>query len=184
VHLRCAGRGAPPEVRLEPALVDFGDVALGSRAVRTVTIASQAPHPVQWQVASPDGAFVAEPAHGVLGARSTATVSVSFAPGVAINFHKRMFVLLRDREPLRFDAIGTGFDDTHRPLPFPPASVQEAKPWNPSSFAEYSMTGTGVFSWSPPRVCVYASNGGGAQTMMQRPSSDCSRPGPCWTAQA
>lgn len=96
----------------------FGDVSVGERRSQICRIRNASDAPAQFSIlAEAGGIFGFSQTQGTVPARLFADVVVSFGPRCPGNFYRRVFVLVRDGEPLFVDLLGSGMDERTRPFP-------------------------------------------------------------------
>eukprot|EP00899_Mesostigma_viride_P006244 jgi/Mesvir1/15620/Mv03228-RA.1 len=118
-HLRLSGNAVGTVLSVRPRSVNFGDVEVGGTAVRTLTVTNPANIPAQVQfLADPGGTVRLDCSVATVPAGSSINVTMTFAPGEAVNFYRRMVLLVKDASPLVVDTMGTGYTAKKRPFPF------------------------------------------------------------------
>uniref|UniRef100_A0A8C9R8F8 Si:ch1073-349o24.2 n=1 Tax=Scleropages formosus TaxID=113540 RepID=A0A8C9R8F8_SCLFO len=116
--LKVTGTCEGPRVSLGAAVLDFGCLALGEEAMRTVELANSAAAEAYFQFdvdASGHSVFTLEPPCGILQSYACFTVLVHFRPRQPITHYRRVACLLLHREPLFLDLIGTCHTEHLRP---------------------------------------------------------------------
>ncbi|KAJ8350300.1 hypothetical protein SKAU_G00254300 [Synaphobranchus kaupii] len=116
--LKLHGNSTGPEVTLRTAVLDFGCVALGSEAWRTVEMVNSAAAEAHFQFdmdSAGHSVFTVDPPCGTLPGNSQLTLHVRFCPQQPIAHHRRAPCLLLHREPLFLDMIGTCHSDQQKP---------------------------------------------------------------------
>mmetsp|Transcript_4655 Transcript_4655/g.15410 ORF Transcript_4655/g.15410 Transcript_4655/m.15410 type:complete len:619 (+) Transcript_4655:538-2394(+) len=119
LELVARGNAAQPEVSLSAAALNFGNVEVGQSSSRVIYIENSSDVVVAYQVVTDQhGTFQMDHVVGYIPAQSTVHCTIAFAPQEPTNFYKRVVVLLKDRSPLSFDLLGSGFAPRKRPPPF------------------------------------------------------------------
>ncbi len=125
LKLTCTGTAVGPVVTLSVASLDFGDVDidnLGSSSLeKFIVLSNSSPTPVRFQFlgTNPGAAFVVSPCTGTVPAKGSQNIRVKFAPTQALNYLRRLFVLVNNtKQALFLDALGTGYNAKQRPSPF------------------------------------------------------------------
>ncbi|MFT7817925.1 coiled-coil domain-containing protein 108 [Arapaima gigas] len=116
--LACAGCMISPRVSLGVSVLDFGCLALGEEAVRSVPLVNSTAAEAHFQFdvdGSGHSVFALEPPCGTLRGHARVTVLVRFRPRQPITHYRRAACLLLHREPLFLDLIGTCHTEHLRP---------------------------------------------------------------------
>lgn len=147
---RLTGSAVGPKVHLSASNVDFGDVdiesfyrdpsnpsaatVLSNTKVTTpstvdkwVTVHNDSDIPIKFHFAGcdPGCAFRVTPVAGMLKAKSSTNVKITFAPTSPINHLRRIFVMTSGGEhALILDVFGSAFTSKIRPAPFNAKAVQ------------------------------------------------------------
>eukprot|EP00163_Fabomonas_tropica_P000177 TRINITY_DN10121_c0_g1_i2.p1 TRINITY_DN10121_c0_g1~~TRINITY_DN10121_c0_g1_i2.p1 ORF type:complete len:1868 (-),score=465.54 TRINITY_DN10121_c0_g1_i2:72-5675(-) len=119
LDLQFRGKCVGPLPSLSASSVDFGDVKMGTTQLRRLTIYNSAPVPAVYELdMGKDGVFHCDKPAGTIPAGFEVTLTFSCSPILAINYYRRVHVLVRHAEALAFDLLVTCFDDKTRPPPF------------------------------------------------------------------
>lgn len=105
LHVRGTAEG--PQLRLGAAAVGFGDVRAGCAVTEVVYLENASDVPATYQFRDDGGGVfeLSRPA-GVVPPRSTAHTRVTFAPGAAANYWRRLVCLVKVRTPGRGSSAG------------------------------------------------------------------------------
>ncbi|KAA0177590.1 hypothetical protein FNF27_00760 [Cafeteria roenbergensis] len=107
-------RGGPPP----SSSLAFGDVPVGSSRSHVCRLRNASDAPAHFCVmAEAGGIFAFGQTQGVVPARLFTDVVVVFSPRCPGNFYRRVYVLVRDSDPLFIDLLGSGMDERTRPFP-------------------------------------------------------------------
>ena len=116
--LRLRGTATGPSASLSASTLQFGSVVKGTSVRRVFDVQNHSEVAMHWQIDSEKlGTFALDVDRGLIPAKASQRVLVTFAPIEAANYHRRLTVLARDRAPLAIDVVGTCYDDKRRPAP-------------------------------------------------------------------
>ncbi|EPY19544.1 hypothetical protein STCU_09396 [Strigomonas culicis] len=126
LSLELRGQVLGPRVKASTSYLDYGDVNLDklpSEKERTKVVqlknASEGPAYFQFLYTAPGAAFTVTPHQGIIPARGSVVVRVVFQPRVAMNYLRRLCILVRDTtDALYVDAFGSAYNHESRPLAF------------------------------------------------------------------
>ncbi|XP_055727921.1 cilia- and flagella-associated protein 65 isoform X2 [Salvelinus fontinalis] len=116
--LKVTGTCIGPQVSLSSSMLDFGCVAEGEEALRTVDIINSSSVEAQYQFdldTTGHSVFALEPACGALPPNSHRSLRLLFRPHHPMGHHRRVACLLLHREPLFLDLIGTCHSEQLKP---------------------------------------------------------------------
>ena len=115
-----------PTVSLSQSSLFFGNVESGKSVTKLIYIENHSDVPSYYQIdAEVAGTFKLDNNLGVVAPHSSSHISVTFAPTEPANYHRRLVVVVKDRAPLAFDAVGTCFSDKRRPAPLVQSQVDD-----------------------------------------------------------
>lgn len=108
-RLRVSGRAGGPRVALGTRAFDFGDVEVGRRVSRTLTLTNASHRAARFEFAAPArGTLTVSPALGTVPALMSATVTLRFEPRDPCNYYHVVRCLVEDQAPLEAECVGTG----------------------------------------------------------------------------
>eukprot|EP00743_Colponemidia_sp_Colp-15_P004902 GILK01005283.1.p1 GENE.GILK01005283.1~~GILK01005283.1.p1 ORF type:complete len:1742 (+),score=283.35 GILK01005283.1:94-5319(+) len=119
VKVTCIGQAIGHSVTLSSKSINFGDVSSGNQLSRLITITnhSDLPTSYQFQIDNESAVFAIEKKAAVLAPRHTTNITVFFKPLEPINYHQRVWCIVKGQSPLYVDLVGTAYDSKRRPAP-------------------------------------------------------------------
>jgi hypothetical protein len=115
----CTGFCRPMEVRLSTRSVQFGEVKCGNPYSRTLQLQNDSDRPATYHFINTDnlrGIFWFDRYMGNIPANSFQVVTVYFGPLAPINYHKRVFCVVKGAiSPISLDLLGSAYNDKYRP---------------------------------------------------------------------
>jgi cilia- and flagella-associated protein 65 len=151
---------------------DFGDVEIGQSATKTLYLRNDSDEDVTYDIQSESqGIFrIMSAKRGKIGAMSSTTIQLVFDPKHAMNYYRRIFVLLSSNHPFFYDCFGTAYIrgdlvkglEEHRPAPLKYEHIQAYRNRlvqgcghiNPDEIFEIFRSNRQVESTSPMRSLV------------------------------
>lgn len=104
------------EVDFSTRSIDFGDVELGKNTSRLLTITNLNDLAIPFQFFSDkNNIFSLSATEGIVKAKSTFRVIISFKPVAAMNYYERIYCIIPNHGVLFVDLIGNSFDLLIRP---------------------------------------------------------------------
>lgn len=107
-----------------PNSVNFGSVKVGEAVSRALFVKNYSDMPLRFQFVADGTMFQFSATRGIVPPHQESPVKLTFVPAKPLNFYHRCFLLVQHRMPLFVDLLGTGYDDTQRPLPLRHAHIQ------------------------------------------------------------
>jgi hypothetical protein len=118
ISISCYGVGIGYDVHLSAKSMNFGEVSLGNSLNRLVNVVNNSDLEASFQfLVDQKNLFSFSISEGVVPARSSVRVIITYTPLDTINYYERVFCLIRNHKLLYMDLIGTCYDDNIKPLP-------------------------------------------------------------------
>lgn len=106
------------DVHLSAKNMNFGEVTLGNSTNRLVNVVNNSDLATSFQfLVDQKNLFSFSISEGVVPAKSSVRVIISFTPVDTLNYYERVFCLIRNHKLLYLDLIGTCSDEDIKPLP-------------------------------------------------------------------
>ena len=125
IGLTCDGLSVGPDVQFSTHSMNFGDVFAGQECTKALRISNGSTLPANFQIlAEQHGVFEFQRVEGIIpeemypGKAGYIDMVVTFKPTVPCNYYKRVYVLLKNQQPVFIDLLGTCYDLKLRPAPF------------------------------------------------------------------
>ncbi len=125
IGLTCDGLSVGPDVQFSTHSMNFGDVFTGQECKKALRISNNSTLPANFQIlAEQYGVFEFQRVEGIIpeemypGKAGYIDMVVTFKPTVACNYYKRVYILLKNQQPVFIDLLGTCYDLKLRPAPF------------------------------------------------------------------
>ena len=125
IALTCDGLSVGPDVVFSTHSMNFGDVFAGQECKKPFRISNSSTLPANFQIlAEQMGVFEFQRVEGIIpeemypGKAGYIDMVVTFKPTVACNYYKRIYILLKNQQPVYIDLLGTCYDLKLRPAPF------------------------------------------------------------------
>ena len=118
VSISCFGVGIGYDVHLSAKSMNFGEVSLNNTTNRLVNVVNNSDLATSFQfLVDQKNIFSFSISEGVVPARSSVRVIITFIPLDTVNYYERVFCLIRNHKLLYLDLIGTCYDANIKPLP-------------------------------------------------------------------
>jgi hypothetical protein len=125
IGLTCDGLSVGPDVTFSTHSMNFGDVFAGQDCKKPLRISNGSTLPANFQIlAEQAGVFEFQRVEGIIpeemypGKAGYIDMIVTFKPTVPCNYYKRVYILLKNQQPVYIDLLGTCYDLKLRPAPF------------------------------------------------------------------
>ena len=125
IEIGCAGLSVGPEITFSTHSMNFGDVFTGQETTKPLRISNGSTLPANFQIlAEKYGVFEFQRVEGIIpeemypGKAGYIDMVVTFKPIVPCNYYKRVYILLKNQQPVFIDLLGTCYDLKLRPAPF------------------------------------------------------------------
>ncbi|EFC43750.1 hypothetical protein NAEGRDRAFT_68477 [Naegleria gruberi] len=141
VKLACSGFGVGPELVISPMSINFGDIPQGKEVKRLLTLENKSNMDAEYNIkVDAEGCFKFDKTTGVVSARQTRQITITFFPEKPINYYRRVFVVVKNQGITFIDLLGTSFTSSRRPPPFSIKEVYAYKERIYKGFPSYSPT--------------------------------------------
>jgi hypothetical protein len=118
ISISCFGLGIGYDVHLSAKSMNFGEVSLGNTTNRLVNVVNNSDLATSFQfLVDKTNLFAFSISEGVVSARGSVRVIITFNPQETVNYHERVFCLIRNHKLLHLDLIGTWYSENTKPLP-------------------------------------------------------------------
>lgn len=118
IKVSSLGTGVGYDVHLSAKSMNFGEVSLGNSTNRIVNVVNNSDLATSFSfVVDHKNVFSYSITEGVVAAKASTRVIITFTPKDTVNYYERVFCLIRNHKILHLDLIGTCYDDTTKPLP-------------------------------------------------------------------
>lgn len=118
ISISCFGIGIGYDVHLSAKSMNFGEVSLGNTTNRLVNVVNNSDLATSFQfLVDRKNLFSFSVTEGVVPARGSVRVIITFDPQDTVNYYERVFCLIRNHKLLFLDLIGTCYDGGVKPLP-------------------------------------------------------------------
>jgi hypothetical protein len=118
ISISCFGVGIGYDVHLSAKSMNFGEVSLSNTTNRLVNVVNNSDLATSFQfLVDKNNLFSFSATEGLVPARGSVRVIITFNPLNTSNFYERVFCLIRNHKLLYLDLIGTCYDEKAKPLP-------------------------------------------------------------------
>lgn len=118
ISISCFGVAIGYDVHLSAKSINFGEVFFGNTTNRLVNVVNNSDLATSFQFfVGQKNLFTFSVTEGVVPARGSVRVIITFNPQGAINYYERVFCLVRNHSLLYLDLIGTCYKEEQKPLP-------------------------------------------------------------------
>lgn len=118
ISISCFGIGIGYDVHLSAKSMNFGEVSLKNTTNRLVNVVNNSDLATSFQfLVDKKNLFSFSITEGVVPARGSVRVIITFTPQDTVNYYERVFCLIRNHKLLYLDLIGTCYDGAIKPLP-------------------------------------------------------------------
>lgn len=111
------GRSQKVAGRLDTYRIDFGQVKLGKRVGKTITLFNEVAQKLEYEIMACSGVFNATKKKSQVAASSYTRIKIIFEPKKPLNYFQRVYIFIRNQDIMYIDIFGSCADLLIKPLP-------------------------------------------------------------------
>ena len=123
--MRCSAYVNGPVVTVDHTYIHFDKVQLKSEKTSKIKIQNHSDRPIYFEfMIEPTSCFQFSVSQGILAAKSTHTIRLTFKPQFPIAYYRRVILLIHQHHPIAIDLYGSAFDTFTQPPDLLLANIQ------------------------------------------------------------